>query len=543
MSSKPNKKEQALVKKESSESRIKEFKSFDDFNLAEFPIAPLYKSTQDLQGKVDTVSFKMKVKNKKGEEVEKPFFYSREYGNIVPNNDTEDVLLLLIYLLQKSEDKYTVHTSASGLLRLKGVTVRPNQKQLQAIIRHIEALRQMRIETNFNYDLKNKRWRNAVSSVIASYSFVTIGERAEVSNTSNAKDFEKSLKDVQRLESVSFSPEFIKSFFDNPYSLNLNTYFSLQDPIPKRIYRFANKYLEHFGQRTTRDLWDFCWINIGMRGKLMGEETPEDKFQFMKHIASKLKKHIERINDTGEFEVYISRLTKRERLQNKSFKSGYSITFARPHRLFALSDANSYTRLEQKAYNDMLFYGIYGTAAKKFIVRFRTQLHARGAKFILYTIQMTADYINKNKIKILPQNKNKKTPFGGLYYQAIDEEWFYDLFLNKEKGILKRERKETNVLLGMDKNTTGKDFATLSEMLPISQSNFDMNDFIENYPEAYRKIKENRTAYYEDGVKIFGDNITPKEINRMMQNSIQSYCKECFFEFEKGNADFLPNMT
>jgi len=231
-----------------SAARVNDFKSFDDVNLAEFPIAPLVKSTQDLKGKTDTVSFKMKVKNKKGEKVEKQFFYSREYGDIVPNNDTEDILLLLIYMLQFSEDKYTIHTSATNLLKLKGISVRPNQKQLQSVIRHLEALRQIRIETNFNFDLKNKRWRKAISSVIAGYSFTTIGEQTEVLNSKDEKEFQRQLGNIQRLDSISFAPEFINHFFDNPYRLDLNTYFSLQDPIPKRIYRYANKYLTIKGE-------------------------------------------------------------------------------------------------------------------------------------------------------------------------------------------------------------------------------------------------------------------------------------------------------
>jgi len=522
-----------------SAARVNDFKSFDDVNLAEFPIAPLVKSTQDLKGKTDTVSFKMKVKNKKGEKVEKQFFYSREYGDIVPNNDTEDILLLLIYMLQFSEDKYTIHTSATNLLKLKGISVRPNQKQLQSVIRHLEALRQIRIETNFNFDLKNKRWRKAISSVIAGYSFTTIGEQTEVLNSKDEKEFQRQLGNIQRLDSISFAPEFINHFFDNPYRLDLNTYFSLQDPIPKRIYRYANKYLTIKGEEKHKDLWEFCWVNIGMRGKQVGEGVDaEDKYKNMKHIASKLKKHINRINDTGEFKISIERLSKKDKRRFSWCKSGYSITFYLPFPLFQLSNKSSYTNKEQRAYDEMRKFGIYEGAAKTFVVRYRKEMHTKGGDFILYSIKKTTEYITKKYFKYTSKFRNSKTPFGGIYYQAIAEEWFYDTYKSKEESQKERDKKETNALLGISVEGDS-DFSNIIE---VPKEAFDMSKFVQKHPQIHQKIKENREAYYNLKSAIFQDSLSEKSIAQMIQNAIKSYCKMCFIEFELGNTNFFPKM-
>jgi len=509
-------------------TKLKVVRSIDDFNLSEFPIAPLVKHTKSLANSEDTVEWL----DNKG----RSCYYTRKYGDTVPNNDTEDILLLLVYLLQKSDDPYTLSTSSYKILKLKGVQNKPNKYQIKRVIEHLEALYQMEIETNYNFDRVNNKWRNSKSRIIADFSYETegAGEYTYKKITESGEEVRISKKVEQKLKSVTFNPEFIKTFLNDPIKLDLNIYFSLEDPTPKRIYRYANKYVNQLGDHS-KDLQKFAYINIGMRGAMV------EKKENARKLAHRLKPHIARVNQTEEVFIEIRR--------EKKCESGYLISFHKPQKkLLKATKTDGFKGNEKVAYNDLIKHGVYPSPAKKIVLDYRKRLHRMGGDYITFAINKASTYFEQRAIK--PKGPN----YGGLIKTAICDDWFFSEFMElhskRKKRNTKKEKEQLanseikDVIDSLNANPDKKPLEqkekTFQEIVLNQYKTFDFAKFKIDHNEVYERILENRVVYYQSNAMIM--KLSKKDVQTMLQKAVRHFCQQCFDAYKRGEKDFFPNL-
>lgn len=508
----------------------KKITSIDGFNLAEFSLSPLTYQTKDLAHREISYEWEQNINGRK-----KKCYFKLSYGGVPPNADTEDYLLILLYLAKLKGKPLSAKTSFHEIMKTKGVGYKPNQQYIKSIIRHLDALMDLKIETNFIYNRETGRWNRGVKTrVISSYEYKTKEQqRTRYIQKIGNEESVKSIEDVHELERVNFDPLFYKYFIQDSISFDLVTYFFLENPTPKRLYRFGNKYAQNFGSFGL-DLVHFCITRLGMK------QSYVEGFKYISRLSSKLKPHINRVNETVEgLEIMIEK--------DKSQPSGYKIKFKETEQLKIPFTIEGFTKLEKKCYNTLTKNGIYPAPARQLITNLRIQLGRKSTLYIGYVLKMFKQYERKG----LKVNSNQR---GGVLLTAFDGEWYLPAFVewdNKRNNAEKQEeiKRYGKEVLGtlFELNKTNEEEKNIKEKQINPSSAFDLESFKKIYNEVYQEIFDLQQNVSLKAKEIFGETVLTGggkyTYEEGVLRRVEFYCKQCFDEFQSGNLAFFPKMN
>ena len=491
------------------------------YNLSEFSLCPLGLKTSHLAHTIDRYEWTQGLANGR----ERACFFERQYGEVVPNAETEDFLLIFAHLAQKSDDPLRVSTSFFEILKLKGAKHKPSGPQVKRCVRHLEALHQLHIDTNFIYDREKKRWKAAKGYVIGSYEYEDeqgklrrrkIRKRGDEGAIIEVVSHER----VKELSEFHFTRVFYKYFLKDALPIDLATYFALGLPTSKRIYRFGNKYIQTLGHHSV-DLQLFCLSRIGMSPQYVVDRRPS-------YLAKKVRPYAARVTETGEMVVGI---------EPSSTPSGYKITFNKPTTQIALfSVGTSYTKKEERAYTLLVKHGLYSNVARSLVVKYRNLLGKDGARYITFAArQFKRTLVDTRKLTKIPA---KRIP--GVLKKAFDKDWFYPHFIEWSAEEDKRQWRDERAKYPDEP----LDHASRPRVRAIGErgndDDFSLEQFRKEYPEAYSRIAEAVIGRYEEFAQ-YGV-LSRSQLQEMIRGSLETFCRECLPEFQKGNMEYFPPL-
>lgn len=490
------------------------------YNLSEFSLCPLGLKTSHLAHTTDRYEWTQRLANGK----ERTCFFERQYGKVVPNAETEDFLLIFAHLAQKSDDPLRVSTSFYEILKLKGAKHKPSGPQVKRCVRHLEALHQLHIDTNFIYDRETKRWKAAKGYVIGSYEYEDaqgklrrrrIRKRGDEGTIIEVVSHER----VKELSEFHFTRVFYEYFLKDALPMDLATYFALGLPTAKRIYRFGNKYIQTLGDHSL-DLQLFCLSRIGMSPQFVLDRRPS-------YLATKVRPYAARVTETGEMVVGI---------EPSSTPSGYKITFNKPTTQIALfSTGTSYTKKEEAAYKLLVERGLYSNIARSLVVKYRNMLGKDAARYITFAArEFKRTVVDPGKLTKIPA---KGIP--GVFKKSFDNDWFYPQFIEWRAEEDKRQWRDERAKYPDERldDRSGLGVQALGE-IGSSKETFSLKQFRKEYPDAYSQIAEAVTARYKEFAQ-YGV-LSRSRLQEMIRGSLETYCKDCLAEFQKGNTDYFP---
>ena len=367
----------------------------DGYNLVEFPLMPLkYQATQC----PESVHYEWEHKSSDGKV--RQCFLNVEYGKVKPNASTDDTLLIISSLLNSKGKNSCLHTSCFEILTTKYRHYRPNQKKLKALIRDLEALMSMKIETNALYNPKEKTWEASSGRIISSYVYEYRSHEGKKVERTRILNEEISVENIKELKRINFDPEFYRHFLKDKVLVDLRIYFTLENPIAKRIFRIANKYTKHYKEHS-EDLVNFCINKLGKSKKGI------QKMKYTSTIAAQLRNYIDQVNNhTDDFSVKISK---------SRTKSGYKIVFFNTKKARPIHEqVKGLSFSEQHAFNMLCKEGIYPNAALKVINSARKQFGKQVADYLFFCIDIYEAF--KKRQKRLEISEDKK---GGILYKMI----------------------------------------------------------------------------------------------------------------------------
>lgn len=531
MPKKPKQKKDDLIplKKEKPTLEKQSIKSIDGFNLAEFSLSPLTYQTKDLANKEITFKWEGNI----GGDKYKEFEFTLTYGSIPPNADTEDYLLLLLHLAQLKGTPISLKTNFHEIMKTKGIDYKPSKQQTNAIIRHLKALSTLRIKTNFIYDRETKKWNKGIDTgVISSYEYITKEyNRTRLINTKDSSIPRESLEDIHELGTINFDPLFYKYFVEDAIEFDLATYFSLENPTPKRLYRFGNKYVNNLGTFGL-DLVHFCITRLGMKRSYV------EGFSYISKLSNKLKPHVKRVNETVEnIEVSI--------IKDKNTPSGYKIIFDKSEQLQLPMNLDSFTNSEKKLYKILIDNGIYPTPAKKLITKLRTHLGRKSVDYIPFVIKKFRAYVKRATLKVA---ENKQ---GAILLKAFENSWYFPEFMEWYSKKRKKEEQEEiarygNLFEQTIQNIPNKTPTSTSNKIGLFGQKFNIKSFKQDHKEIFDKIYVSQEKTVQEAIEAQGiDFVTHQNritVEQVVMKKVKFFCEQCFDEWKKGNKDYFPPL-
>lgn len=512
------------LKKDAPKLEKQSIQSLDGFNLAEFSLSPLNYQTKDLAHQQISFEWEQNMEGNKN----KHCFFKVSYGETPPNADTEDYLLLLLHLAQKKGNPLSVETSFYEIMKTKGLDYKPSKQHTEGIIRHLDALMDLKIETNFIYDRETGKWNKGIKTrVITSYEYKTKEyTRTRLIHSKDSSTPKESREEIHELERINFDPTFYKHFVKDAISFDLATYFSLENPTPKRLYRFGNKYINNLGAFGI-DLVHFCITRLGMKKSYV------ESFTYVSKLSAKLKPHIKRVNETiDNLEISISK--------SKGDPSGYKITFNKSSQLQLPMNIDSFTNSEKKSYRSLIENGIYPTPAKKLIVKLRTHLGKKGSEYVNFVIRKFKAYQKRSQFK-------KGVKEGAILLKAFTENWYFPEFMEWYSNKKKKEEKEEIARYGdvFEKATQQvTDNKKATHRRNILNTTFDLARFKAENGELYQRIYKSQEESIQNSIDEYGVAFVTANkkmtIEKVIMKRVKFYCEECFREWNKGNNDFIP---
>ncbi len=503
------------------------------FNLSEFSLSPLGQRTQHLANGMIRHEW-MQALDGGGERL---CFFEKSYGNVAPNSDTEDVLLILTHLANQSDDPLSVKTSIYEILKLEGNKHRPNRQQIQQVVRHLDALYGMGLHTNFVYDREEKDWKAVKTRVLAAYSYKDDAGRVrkrkvKVKRGEGEHDVVEIVTEqrVKELSEINFTPLFHRHFIKDSVPIDLAVYFALGLPTSKRIYRFGNKYIQTYGHHSL-DLQLFCVSRIGMSAQYIEKYKPSI-------LASKLRPHAKRVSETEKMVVAIEK--------SNSTPSGYKIVFERPTVQLALPTlTSSYTKAEEKAHRLLLDNGIYPNVATAIVVNCRNVIGRDAPRYIDFVVRrFKKDWVKTGKLKV-PEHKAP-----GVLKSFFDNNWYYPHFIEWSAEKEKQERREESARYG---HQSLSDIATIASRMPhlaeavdetakpvVSETLlYSSERFAKEYPDIYQRIVGAVAERYQVE-PLDGLDISDAQLADIKERAIVFYSEQCFEHFRKGEKDYFP---
>lgn len=527
-------------KKERPKSKPMSIQSLDGFNLAEFSLSPLTFKTKNLAHKKLSFEWTQNL----GAVENANCYFRLSYGEVPPNASTEDYLLVLLYLAQKKGDPLSLETSFFEIMKTKGATYRPNKKDTESILRHLDALMDIKIETNYLYDREKNSWNRGIKTrVISSYTYKNKQQQRTRQITRDGERIQ-SLEEVHELERITFVPEFYNYFVKDNISFDLATYFSLEKPTAKRIYRFGNKNIQQFGQFEI-DFVHFCVTRIGML------QSYVDSFTYVSKLVSKVRPHVNRVNETiDNFRVEI--------VKDKTKPSGYKVIFEKVKNVGtskATETQNSFTTTEKKVYELLLKNGLYASVARNLVLKFRTHFGRKAIDYVGFVLKEFKNFEKKGL-----QVKLEKR--GGVLQKAFEDEWYFPHFMEWSSKKEAKEAKEEAKRYG---DPSGLNLFSMGLKMPLNEVSkqniksenvkkqilkpirFSFQRFKQDYPEVYQRILVSQTQATEkmkaslgEAWKLILTSNGKHSVEQGILNRVEVYCKNCFTEFQKNNLNYYP---
>jgi len=496
------------------------------YNLSEFSLSPLGRKTSHLASRRERYEWITAL----DDGTERECFFEKSYGDPAPNAYTEDVLLVLTHLAHNSTNPLSFRTSFYEIFKLQGGNYRPGDSQTRQATRHLDALCGMWIRTNFVYDLEDEEWVSVRTGVLAGYTYKD--EKGKVRKrrvkTKRGEDDEEFVEVVQQervfeLKKVSFAPDFYEHFVRDTVPIDLATYFALEKPTAKRIYRFGNKYIQTLGHHSL-DLQVFCVSRIGMSYEYVAAKRPS-------YLAAKIRPYTNRVNETGKIIVEV---------EKSNTPSGYKITFDRPVvQIPLISTGTSYTDAEHKAYQLLVKHGIYTNVARGIVAKYRNMLGREGARYIRFTVrQFQRDLVDSGKLKVPASGRP------GVLKKAFDKNWYYSDFYEwqaKEEKRAWRDEHAKYPLIHVHQPSTPSaepPVHPVGEVL-VNTRAFSLDQFKEGYPDVYQRVVDVVTQRYDEFAEY---GLPEARLEEMKRGSIEVHCKKCLEEFEEGNRDYFPPL-
>jgi hypothetical protein len=511
-----------------------EFKSVDGFNLAEFSFSPLTYQSEDLAYQERYFEWDQVLGG-----VNKQCYFKLSYGATPPNAQTDDYLLILLYLLQKKGEGVSLKTSFYEIFKLTQSPHKPSKRNIQTIVRHLDALMDMKIETNFIYNRETKSWNKGIKTrVISSYQYKEKDHQRIIKRENSEGKVVNIMEQIHELDRIIFDPTFYEHYIKDQMPFDLKTYFSLENPTPKRLYRFANKYVSQFSSGSfSVDLTHFCITRMGMKQEYV------ESFKYTSKLVAKLRKPIKRVNETvEEFSIAMQK--------DKQSPSGYRITFSRNGEesmtLFSkedLSTISSFTSRENKACKDLIKCGIYPNPARKLVVDLRKQLGRKAVPYINYVIKT----FSRRKWNVSDKDR------GGVLHKVFTEAWyrppFEEWYSRERKTEEAEEVKRYGALqkLALAEKNDGKK-TPLSEVRKKEPTlaftkEFSLESFKKEHAGIYEEIVAVETKKTSDFIEQFGKDILGKKSKKsLVEERTLFYCKQCYDKWNKGEKDFLPQI-
>ena len=456
-------------------------------------------------------------------------YFKLSYGEIPPNADTEDLLLILIYLAYKQGNPTCVKTSFYEIAKLKGVTGHPSGKDKKIIVRQLKALTDIKIDTNFLYNRDKQEWFGADTRIISGFEYKPKDKPRKI--PSDSLDDSSEDTHVEELDKIFFTKTFIEYFVKDSIDIDLSKYLSLSKPTAKRLYRYASKYTKQFGSFGL-DLVHFCVTRLGM------DEAYVKRFRYVSQLARKLRPHTSRVNDTyGDMLIEI--------VKDKHSASGYKILFSKPEKPRLQLNVESLTRSEYAAYQTLLKEGVYKYVAYDLLVKFRKQLGDRAVPYLNYCVRMFTKYQKKHALVAPEDNK------AAVLVTFIRKDFWFPEFMEWYSGEQKRlEREKAKRFAKGLPATPLKVLPTpqssvqekLSPQVSAMTAKFNLEQFVKDYPEVYERIYNTIRDSHLRLAKEAGMIEKDMHFESLYRSSIEFHCEKCFREFMKGNTNYVHDL-
>ena len=518
--------------------------SIDGYFLSEVPLVPLTYQSTHLANTKETFLW---VDDRDGKP--RDCFLHRNYGEIAPNADTIDYLYLLIRLLLTSDDPYTIKTNFHELITLKPFRkgYKPNKQYKDAVIRHLDALHLLFLNTNASYNPERKRWRTVRTNIL-NYDYED--ETGKVRKRRIRKRLDdgtpvviESHESISELADITLSKPFVDHFLDSKIHMDHGIYFALENPTPKGVWRFSNGRIQTHGGYIG-DLKHVLVNKVGMSRNRI-ESTP--KFS---RIVQRIKPHLQRINETDDrYQILIER--------NPSFESGYRFIADRSsNQVSFFPTLESFTERERKAYRLLHSYGVFPNASASLIRHYRKRLGREAPDYIQFVVKRFKEKYVKTGLLRTPQSK-----WGGVLHNFFKCDLYFAEYGDWAQQRKSRRRRDDQSMY--DQNSPiqqlaaqiGSAFSQSSNPSQMTDHSpgrpasdvlaskhiFSLQQFEHDHSELYQRIVEAATSRYDQAKIDFPAGlITDAQLEKKKQEAIEFYCKQCFDEFKKGNADYFP---
>ena len=506
-------------------------KSVDGYNLSEFCLSPAAQNTKQYANGTKRFDWIQKVAG-----IENEFFFQIDYGKTPPNGFTEDLLLLMIHLMHEQGTHENIKTNVHRLKKIQGYKHKPSKRSSQEMVRHMESLFQLAITTNFIYDREEKQWGDSVlrQRVLSEYIYEGSGiervrklKRGIKNEAGETIDVEliTNKEKLMSLKEFSFTKSFSTTFLKDTVTIDLATYFSLERIIPKRMYRYGNRYVKTFGGHSL-DLHQFLVSRIGL-----SERSIDAHKYFSGFVGSKVKPHVERVNLTEDMLV---------RVEKSQTPSGYIISFNKPSKqLFFAGFTAGFNKTEKRAFKLLCDNQIYQQVAKGLVNKYRKKFGKEAYDYIRFVVREFNKKVKDGSIRT--QEKYR----GGALKKWFDNDWLYphynEYVAEKTKQVEKKEYEmfERSGSLNHIGDVLGLQTKAVHATNDSSVSkNFSFEMFKEEYPQVFRQILSYRTRIYEKGKQELGEDIITfngkKTMEELIADATESDCKRYYNEANKG---------
>jgi len=520
-------------KKDINVSEKIKLEGIDGFNLAEFSLSPLTYQTKELAYTESHFEWYMQVGK-----VKKKFYFKLSYGATAPNGQTDDYLLILLDLLKRKGEGMTLKTSFYEIHKAKGGRHKPSKREIESILRHLNALTDIKIETNHVYDREGKIWNSGVvTRVISSYKYKTKNHQRIKKSYDGDGDEIELIEEIQELDMIVFDPIFYEHFAKDKIDIDMQTYWALETPTARRLYRYGNKYIQSFPKKVFNiDLVHFCMTRMRMSQEYI------EGLKYTSKIVAKLKRSVTRFNDTvPNIQVEMGK--------DKTQPSGYKISFKNTESsdptLFGKKQMDSiqtFTNAESKMYKALLKNGIYPNVASKLMLSSRQMLGRRTVPYIEYVLKK----FNHQKWNVSDKER------GGVLYKAFDlgwyrpafEEWYSSGTKKEEAEDIKRYGNQLLLHKNIENKAEEKKSSIKDKEIKVSNlfQQFSIDSFKENHLDIYEKIKQKEEARTKEFISNFGEGNFTGSIQETAKSRIESYCKLCYDKWNKGDKDFFPSF-
>lgn len=271
------------VSEEKNKQEKKQVIGKDEMNLAEFPFSfPSRRSPREIK----KIKIEKETKDANNNKIKQSWIVSGNVDYGIPNELGEQIYIALMLLTKKAGFSQKVPFSIYQILKImKQEDNGRNYNQVKRVLRQLKGIT-IYTENSF-WDNKSKR-------------YLTIEKGFNLID-----DYEIKKRNDQESGYFKWSDIIYKSIKENNYikNLNLDFYFSLENPLAKRLYRFLDK---HLYQQSSFEIEAFE----------LSKYLAIPKRQYFSQIEERLNPALDEIKNKGFLQSYEYSKKDKERFLN-----------------------------------------------------------------------------------------------------------------------------------------------------------------------------------------------------------------------------------